>query len=123
MKIKLLVLLISLATIFISLFKGRNAVLSLNLEAEKLHQFSELLPKYMVLPFMYDIKINMLGEKDALLFREYSEVLEPYLLLSLIALIIIIVTFTLVLISSIKTLKSFLNRMNLKKENCDIKFN
>jgi len=66
MKIKLLVLLISLATIFISLFKGRNAVLSLNLEAEKLHQFSELLPRYMVLPFMYDIKINMLGEKDTI---------------------------------------------------------
>ncbi|UXJ71418.1 hypothetical protein [Lysinibacillus fusiformis] len=115
MKIKLLVLLISLATIFISLFNGRNAVLSLNLEAEKLHQFSELLPKYMVLPFMYDIRINMLGEKDALLFREYSEVLEPYLWLSLIALIILIVTFTLVLISSIKTFKSFLNRIELKK--------
>ncbi|KGA83733.1 hypothetical protein KQ41_06760 [Lysinibacillus fusiformis] len=115
MKIKLLVLLISLATIFISLFNGRNAVLSLNLEAEKLHQFSELLPKYMVLPFMYDIRINMLGEKDALLFREYSEVLEPYLWLSLIALIILIVTFTLVLISSIKTFKSFLNHIELKK--------
>lgn len=107
MKIKLLILLLSIATICISLFNGRKA-LSLNLETEKLHQFSELLPKYMVLPFMYDIKINMLGENDALLFQQYSEVVEPYLWLSLIALIILIVTFTSILISSIKTFKNFL---------------
>lgn len=106
MKIKLWVLLMSTAIILISLFNGRKAVLSLNLEAEKLVQFSDLLPKYTVLPFMYYINVNMLTENDALLFRKYSEVVEPYMWLSFIALIISVITFTSILISSIKTFKS-----------------
>lgn len=114
MKIKLLALLMSIAIFCISLFNGRRAVLSLNLEVEKLQQFSELLPKYTVLPFMYDIKVDMLGENDHLLFQKYSEVVEPYLWFSFIALIILITTFTSILIASIKTFISVLNRIEFK---------
>ena len=113
MKFNIFAFLTSVTLLALSLCLGRNAVMNLNLDAEKLNHFHKLY--FTSWNPLYDIQLKLLDESDKLLYREYSNILFQYGYLSVAGSFLCVIMLAIVLKDAFNLLKQ---SKRIKQEIC-----